>query len=251
MTKFPNNTVDAVFATSMFGTGVDVDRLGLMVVHGQPKTTSSYIQATGRVGRQMGGLVITFLRATRPRDLDHYEFFNGYHRSLARHVEPITVYPFSPRARERVMGPLSVAILRNSKNILNVPVNVKWALENDPRLHMKNFVDFGPTRMRTEKNSNEIKKLLQIVEDRARDQPNQIKPKGDSCRNELDSDLDNWKSTASDDQLMYYEQTLTKIPEYPVVLGDPQHKAQNKRVVFENAPSSLRDVEAGATFGSA
>ncbi len=91
------SALDAIFATSMFGTGVDVDRLGLMVVHGQPKTTASYIQATGRVGRQTG-LVVVFFRASRPRDLDHYEFFTGYHRALYRYVEPVTVAPFSPRA---------------------------------------------------------------------------------------------------------------------------------------------------------
>src|SRR5262249_13024935 len=100
---------DAVLATSMFGTGVDVDRLGLMVVHGQPKTTATYIQATGRVGRSGGGLVVTFLRASRPRDLDHYEFFTGYHRALYGYVEPITVAPFSPRARERCLGPVMAA----------------------------------------------------------------------------------------------------------------------------------------------
>ena len=117
LAKFPDNDVDALFCTSMFGTGVDVDRLGLMVVHGQPKTTANYIQATGRVGRKMGGLVITFLRSTRPRDLDHYEFFVGYHRSLHRYVEPITVFPFSPRARERGLGPLSVLVLRNARAV--------------------------------------------------------------------------------------------------------------------------------------
>ena len=101
----------------MFGTGVDVERLGLMVVHGQPKTTASYIQATGRVGRRSGGLVVTFFRASRPRDLDHYEFFTGYHHALYRYVEPITVSPFSPRARERALGPLSVVLLRHAANI--------------------------------------------------------------------------------------------------------------------------------------
>ena len=113
LSKQPPNDIDAVFCTSMFGTGVDVDRLGLMVVHGQPKTTANYIQATGRVGRLKGGLVVTF-RATRPRDLDHYEFFLGYHQCLPKFVEPITVHPFSPRARERALGPVAVSILRNA-----------------------------------------------------------------------------------------------------------------------------------------
>src|SRR5207245_1213610 len=87
------DAVDALFTTSMFGTGVDISRLNLMMVTGQPKTTSAYIQATGRVGRTRGALVVTFLRASRPRDLSHYEFFCGYHRRLYTLVEPITVMP--------------------------------------------------------------------------------------------------------------------------------------------------------------
>ncbi len=96
--------VNAVVATSMFGTGVDVDRLGLMVVNGQPKTSSSYIQATGRVGRSTGGLVVTLFRASRPRDLNHYEFFATYHSAMYRHVEPVTVNPFAPRAHAAHSG---------------------------------------------------------------------------------------------------------------------------------------------------
>src|SRR5204862_8227411 len=93
----------------------------LMVVHGQPKTSSSYIQATGRVGRVRGGLVVTFYRASRPRDLSHYEFFAGYHRELYRHVEPVTVNPFSPRARDRALGPIAVAVLRQATEFPGVP----------------------------------------------------------------------------------------------------------------------------------
>ncbi|MDJ0737644.1 MAG: helicase-related protein [Nostocaceae cyanobacterium] len=117
---------DIVLSTSMFGTGVDIDRLGLMIVNGQPKTTSSYIQATGRVGRKQGGIVITFFRASRPRDLDHYEFFTGYHRAIYRYVEPITVTPFAARARERGMGPVAVALLRQAREIKGVPVPSNW-----------------------------------------------------------------------------------------------------------------------------
>src|SRR5207249_1179021 len=123
------NAVNMVVSTSMFGTGVDVSRLSLMVVHGQPKTSSSYIQATGRVGRESGGLVITFYRASRPRDLSHYEFFVGYHRELYRHVEPVTVNPFSPRARDRALGPVGVAVLRQAIELPGAagPVQVQGA----------------------------------------------------------------------------------------------------------------------------
>lgn len=251
LSKFPENNVDAAFATTMFGTGVDVDRLGLMVVHGQPKTTATYIQATGRVGRQMGGLVVTFLRANRPRDLDHYEFFTGYHRSLARYVEPITVYPFSPRARERALGPICVAILRNADSVLGIPVDSRWAIENNHDFTTKTEEDFGSTRMITQKGSGEVKSLPDLVERRAQAQPKPIVPPANACFTEVDSELDRWKSKAAGNhELMYYEQTMTQVPKYPVVLGDPQHKARNKSIVYENAPQSLREVEATANFGS-
>ncbi|TFH46125.1 MAG: DNA/RNA helicase, partial [ANME-2 cluster archaeon] len=77
-----NNNPDAIFTTSMFGTGVDIPHLSLMVVNGQTKTTSQYIQATGRVGREHGALVTTFYKAGRPRDLSHYEIFAGYHHRI-------------------------------------------------------------------------------------------------------------------------------------------------------------------------
>jgi hypothetical protein len=249
LARFPNNTVDAVFATSMFGTGVDVDRLGLMVVHGQPKTTATYIQATGRVGRQMGGLVVTFYRATRPRDLDHFEFFAGYHRSLARYVEAITVYPFSPRARERALGPIAVAMLRNAENIGGVPINQDWAVENDPEIPSKAKIEVGPMKMRTQRRSKEVEAVLDLLEDRSQTQPDRIRPPVDVCFNEACSEMDKWKSDSSKEELAYYEYAMTREPKYAVVLGDPQHKSSKKTVVFENAPQSLREVEATATFG--
>jgi hypothetical protein len=250
LAKFPDNDVDAVLATSMFGTGVDIDRLGLMVVHGQPKTTATYIQATGRVGRRMGGLVVTFLRATRPRDLDHYEFFAGYHRSLARYVEPITVHPFSPAARDRALGPMSVAILRNAHDVLTIPVDPRWATENDHDFTSKTPADVGPTRMRAQKRSAEVGSLMKTIEARSQQQPKSIRPSAGSCLREIDSSIDRWKSHAADDELVYYEQSMTKTPQFPVVLGDAQHKAKKKRIVFENAPQSLREVESTTTFGS-
>ena len=111
----PDASPDSLFTTSMFGTGIDISRLGLMYVHGQPKTVSSYIQATGRVGREKGGLVVTFYRAARARDLSHYEFFSRYHSQLHRFVEAPTVYPFSQALMDKALGPVAVFMLRNMR----------------------------------------------------------------------------------------------------------------------------------------
>lgn len=104
---------DVVLATNMISVGVDVDRLGLMVVMGQPQTSSEYIQATSRVGRRMPGLVVTVYNSGRSRDLSHYENFAAYHRTLYRHVEATGATPFAPRARDRALHAVLVALARH------------------------------------------------------------------------------------------------------------------------------------------
>jgi len=104
--------LDTAIATNMIAVGMDVDRLGLMAVTGQPKQNSEYIQATSRIGRSFPGLVISLYNPYRPRDLSHYENFTGYHSQLYRFVEGTTATPFSARARDRVLHALIISAIR-------------------------------------------------------------------------------------------------------------------------------------------
>ncbi len=236
-----------MFATSMFGTGVDINRLSLMVVHGQPKTTASYIQATGRVGRLSSGLVVSFFRASRPRDLDHYEFFTGYHRALYRYVEPITVAPFSPRARERTLGPLSVVLLRQADVIRGNSVDPQWRIQQ----RLSGGYHSEARIMRDRRHNSEVEVIPDVFEERANHQPSGRRPEQGITSQEASSELDRWQSIAhshhNPDEFVYSEPTLLRRPSRHVVLGDSGHHG-NFREAFENAPQSLREVEETTGF---
>lgn len=112
-TSYPDPaSPDVVLATNMISVGVDVDRLGLMVVAGQPQTTAEYIQATSRVGREHPGLVVVLYNGARSRDLSHYESFTSYHRGLYRQVEATGATPFAARARDRGLHGVLVSMAR-------------------------------------------------------------------------------------------------------------------------------------------
>ena len=177
----------AAVATNMIAVGMDVDRLGLMTVVGQPKQNSEYIQATSRIGRKYPGLVVTIYNPYRPRDLSHYENFKAFHSHLYRYVEGTTATPFSARARDRVLHALVVSILR-----------------------LRNF-ELAPN-----KGASYIDQISDaVIEDTKKiilDRVNTVAPKAyEEVENEMNLFIEDWKRLNEEDKkLFYYIQNTDK-----------------------------------------
>lgn len=110
--------IDALATTNIMSVGIDVSRLGVMLVNGHTKTTSEYIQATSRVGRgRTPGLVVTMFRSGKPRDRSVFESFGPYHRAFYRFVEPSSVTPWSLQARRRALRAALVILVRHGAGL--------------------------------------------------------------------------------------------------------------------------------------
>ena len=109
------NSIDVVLATNMISVGLDVARLALMIINGQPLTTAEYIQASSRVGRsETPGIVFINYYKTQARSLSHYEYFKSYHNAFYRFVEPSSLTPFTYQARTRALHAALVISIRYS-----------------------------------------------------------------------------------------------------------------------------------------
>ena len=209
---------DVVIATNMIAVGMDVDRLGLMSVVGQPKQNSEYIQATSRVGRQHPGIIFTVYNPYRPRDLSNYENFVGFHSQMYRYVEGTTATPFAARARDRVLHALVVSLLR---------------------LQVETMADNGGASNINDISDEQIKDIKDKILERVKiTTPSSYV----DTEKEMDEFINTWKNIAKDEKLYYFvpavaddkKRLLTYYGEY---YGDKEKPTL----------SSMRDVEQSST----
>jgi hypothetical protein len=212
--------IDIVLATNMLSVGVDVNRLGVMAVNGQPKSTAEYIQATSRVGRSFPGLVCTVLTWARPRDLSHYETFEHYHATFYKHVEAQSVTPFSPRALDRGLTGTMLSLLRLNDDDLN---------PNDGASNLKSATD---PKINTA--SVAIKKRILMVEESAVTE----QLAGASIVQRAD-DWANENSVAG--RTVAYEKRGKNIDSKVALIKSPGIKEWDRFTV----PMSMREVEPG------
>jgi len=228
---YENDRVDVAIATNMISVGLDIVRLGLMVVLGQPKTSAEYIQATSRVGRdpERPGLVVTLLNIHRPRDRSHYERFTAYHESFYRSVEATSVTPFSPRALDRGMAGAAIGLAR-----LRIPSMTP------PR---------GAAAIQTERGA--LGFVAEAIAARAaayaaikKEEPEALR---DHVKNKVNDLLDTWEQIAADfarqGVSLQYQRELGAAQRLLYDFLDPDLKILHPRHRKFRANRSMRDVE--------
>lgn len=208
------DALDVILATNMISVGVDIDRLGLMAVMGQPQSTSEYIQSTSRVGRQHPGLVVAIYNGARSRDRSHYESFLPYHSALYREVESTSVTPFSPRARDRGLHAVLIALARHTVD----------------RLHENGDAVNIPAQRR------EVEQLRDLILDRVH-KIDQAEVAG--AREELDQFIGMWVRRAEEENSLVY--TNRDHPEQGLLI----EAAEDTENMPDVMPTlwSLRDVD--------
>jgi hypothetical protein len=166
---YVEDTVEACLASSIIEVGIDIDRLSLMVIVGQPKTTSQYIQVSSRVGRSIDapGLVVVAFSQSKPRDRSHYERFRSYHQRLYAQVEPTSVTPFSPPAVDRALHGIIVAAARLlcSSSQANMPRPFPLSLGSTLRKTIEDMIEKRVLNVDITERDNVMQKMLQRLKE--------------------------------------------------------------------------------------
>ena len=218
--KGETHAIDVVLATNMLSVGVDVNRLGVMAVNGQPKGTAEYIQATSRVGRSFPGLVCTVLTWARPRDLSHYETFEHYHATFYKHVEAQSVTPFSPRAMDRGLTGALLSLMR---------------LENNSFSHNDGAGQLSAS------NQAEMQAAIKVLATRAGNVAEDNSRK-QLAETELKERADEWaKEVSKGGRILGYEKRGADKDKTVALIKSPEIQAWDNWTV----PMSMREVEPG------
>jgi ATP-dependent helicase YprA (DUF1998 family) len=221
------DAVDLLVASNMISVGMDIPRLGVMVVNAQPKTLSEYIQATSRVGRgDAPGIVVTMYNSLRARDRSHFETFVTWHRCLYRDVEATSVTPFASRAQDKALHAVLVALVRYL-----VPGMDRRPILDDIRRagaeRIASTIEARVARVDPAERTVVSQKLQRLVDQWA-------------SRRDLQTYWDDYNRRTS--LLMSAEQFAAKAD------VDPDLDAEGARRALWPTPNSMREVEPGAPF---
>jgi hypothetical protein len=219
---------DTVLASNMISVGVDVPRLGLMVVNGQPKSTAEYIQASSRVGRGVPGLVVTMFNFGRPRDVSHFEHFAGYHEALYRGVEATSVTPWAPRARDKALHAVVAAIVRH----------LVTGMDGD-----SDALDFDAT-------DPEVRNLIDKVVRRASNSSDGVEAADTAA--DLAAIVREWTQRSSDTRaagrrLLYWERPAPFGATLPHLMTSAEAGNRSTGLAWPT-PNSMREVEPSTAF---
>ena len=219
---------DVVLASNMISVGVDVSRLGLMLVNGQPKSTAEYIQASSRVGRGLNGLILTLYNFGRPRDVSHFEHFLAYHGALYRNVEASSVTPWAPRARDKALHAVVAAAIRH----------LVENMDDDEAA-----IDFDPSDVA-------VQTLLAAIRERARSSSNDIE--SDNTASDLEGIVRKWSQRSQNSRtagtaLLYWEKKAPFGRTSPHLMTSAEDGEKPGRTAWPT-PNSMREVEPSTAF---
>ena len=225
--------IDLLMATNMLSVGVDIQRLGVMIVNGQPKNNSEYIQATGRIGRANPGLIVTLYSYTKPRDLSYYENFKDYHSTYYKNVETVGLTPFTLRARKIGLFGVLVGMIRMAED-------GNYSLSEDKDAHKFD-----------QKNPDQIK-LLDKIKEVLQKRVDAVDPsEASSTANDITNLLNHWtRAVERHGEILHYKEpyhpklSQKRIDQNVYLL---KSDLTSKRQLIQT-PTSLRNAEQEQNF---